>query len=1015
MSFGPVIGTGSYIIIKEEPVQANDLTYNGTLQSVVWNNFDPKKMKITVDPGEQKNAGTYQVGFKPIKQYCWSNGTQRVKYFEWTVKPKAISAPALTVNTRVYNGDFQSPDISYDPVISQYGDNPADIFIIEHLSEKSAGSYVISWTLNSTNYVWTVPDPAVKTASWTITKKPVAVPTVSDTEKTYNTSTQGPTVVSTDESSWTKTGYQAIDAGDYNLVFSLTDKNNTMWADNSSSDDRTFSWKISALKLTKPSGSPTNFTYNSVSQGPSISNIPSSVYVSMTGELTAVNSGSHFIKYSLFRNTETTVNTQWSDGSTGDVTISYDINVLKISIPSASSTSKVYNTLSQTPGISDMSSFSRYLTMVGDSTAINVGDYTVSYTIKDSFNAENTNVTWSDGSVGTKEISWSITKKTVAKPALSASSFVFSAANISVSAYEQNFNAAYMTRSGDMTGFDVDIYNVVYSLRGNTSDITNVSWSDNSTSNVSLSWHITKKTLTKPVQSGVLTYNGSQQTVTWNSSYDSSFMTVDNDKGTNAGTYTATFTSKYPGNAQFGTSDTVTSSWNISTLALTKPTLSGSPFTYNGSVKTPTRNNENLTYMTRTGDTSGTNAKTYTMTYSLKNTVSGVTNVKWSDNSTNDVSLSWIINKAAASKPTLSKSSIAVTKSSPTATFTVTRDGDGVIGVSSSNSSYVTAAISGTTVTVNGLKDTTSAVTITITVGEGTNYKATTSSTAATLTVTVSGYVTKLSVKSTDITFIGELQYTGSRLTADGSMFKNYDSSTMILSNNTGTNVGDYSATITCKSGYQFYDGAASVTVQWSIIAATFAITDTAGKGDIDIGSCTSDNLPTGTKRFGTASFYCDGNSAHQVTVNNLSSLITGTGDWTVDFWVCGGPNHNSSSTNLIFDVGGKITLSPASFKVFGGTLSGSFVSTEGWTHYALCKTGTTLYYFCNGSSMFQFGFSKDVDFTHNKVIINSAGCSAYIDEFRISKTCRWTANFDYPTSAYTKDSNTVLLLHFDV
>lgn len=1017
MSFGPVIGTGSYIIIKEEPVQINDLTYNGTLQGVVWDHYDNKKMKIVEDPGDQKNASTYQVGFKPIKQYCWADGTQKVKYFKWVIKPKAISAPTLSVSTREYNGDFQSPDISYDPLISQYGDNPADIFIIEHLSEKLAGDYQISWTINSPNYVWTVSDPAVKTASWSITQKTVSVPSVSDIIKTYNNDYQGPTIVPATGTGWTKTDYLAVDAGDYNLVISLTDKNSTVWSDTKNNDDRVFPWKINALKITKPTGTSTTFIYNSQPQGPDISNVPSSTYVTTFGEATATNSGSHFIKYTLSKNTETVVNTTWDDNSTDDVTISYDINILKIPIPSAGSTSKVYNSLTQTPGLTDMSAFSRYLTVAGADAKVDVGNYIVTYTINDTFNKTVTNVTWNDDSVTQKEISWSITTRFVAKPTLSTSSFVFNASDIKISSYEQNFNAAYMTRSSNgATGFDVDSYTVTYSLRGNTENVTNVKWTDNTTNDVPLSWNITKKTLTKPAQSGSLTYDGSQQTASWNSNYDSAFMTVTNDKGTNAGSYTATFTSKYPGNAQFGTSDTAAISWNINPLILTKPTLSGSPFTYNGSVKTPTRNNENLTYMTRTGDTSGTDAKTYTIVYSLKNTVSGVTNVKWSDNSTSDVSLSWVINKAAASKPVLSRSSITVTKGSPTATFTVTRNGDGIIGVSSSNSAYVTATISDTTVTVKGLKDTTSAITITVTVGEGTNYKATTSSTAATLTVTVTGYTIKLSTKSTDITFVGELQYTGNRLTADGSMFSNYDASTMTLSNNTGTNVGDYSATITCKSGYQFYDGVTSVSVPWSIVPATFEIVDAAGNGNIDIGSCTPDNLPTNVKRFGTASFYCDGNNEHRVIVNNLSSFITGPEDWTIDFWIYGGPNHNSSSTDLIFDVGGLVQLSPSKFRVYAGALNGSFISTEGWVHYALCKSELNMYYFVNGGSPMVFVLSDNTkDFTHNNIIFNGTGCSAYIDEFRISNICRWKAVFDYPTAAYTKDNNTVLLIHFDV
>jgi hypothetical protein len=37
-----------------------------------------------------------------------------------------------------------------------------------------------------------------------------------------------------------------------------------------------------------------------------------------------------------------------------------------------------------------------------------------------------------------------------------------------------------------------------------------------------------------------------------------------------------------------------------------------------------------------------------------------------------------------------------------------------------------------------------------------------------------------------------------------------------------------------------------------------------------------------------------------------------------------------------------------------------------------------------------------------------------WIDEFRFSKTARYTANFTAPAEAFTNDSNTILLTHFN-
>ena len=1025
MSFGPVIGTGSYVIIKEEPVQTNDLTYNGNLQNAVWN-YDITKMKIVEDPGDQKHADTYEAGFKPIKQYCWSDGTQKVKYFEWTIKPKEISAPVLTADTRKYTGDYQSPDISYDPVISEYGDDPNDIFTIEHLSEKIAGDYTISWAIKSKDYVWKVPDPAVKTAVWTITENQVAAPSVSDLIKTYNTQEQHPVISPASSSDWSiSSGYFGTDAGQYTLVISLADKQSNVWATTNNNEDLTFTWSINQRIITRPAWTGTTFTYNNTLQGPEIANLPTAIYVDTVGNLKEINAGTHTIRFSLNKNTETVKNTVWSDGNndTNDIVITYDINTLKIPIPAVTDSSKTYNTLTQYPGLPDMTPYADYLDITGNPEAVDAGNYDVFYTIKSDINVTATNVTWTDDDTGLKKISWQITKRQLTKPSLSSSSFVFGAKHVSVISYENNYNGLYMARSGDLTGFDVDDYETVYSLTKNTDKVTNVEWAgDDPTGTVHLPWHITKKSLTVPAQSGTLIYNTEQQTAVWNSRYDPDFMTVSGDTGVNATSYTAIFTSKYPGNAQFGNSNTAAAGWSIGIKVLTKPSLTGPPYTYAADTeRTPVRNNEDLTYMTRTGDISGTDAGTYTITYTLSKNTNGVINTKWEDNSSDQVDLTWTINKAALPYVRTLPTSLEFSNDNYVKSLSIQRPGDGAITVHNNYPVYVSVRKHDEELYyIDALKDTTSPVELTVSVAEGTNYKASTSSTNAVVPVTITGMTVILPVNSTDIVFTGRVPYTGDRVIAEGSMFSGYDPNTMTISGNTGTAINDYTAVITCKEGYKFKDNLTSVEVPWSVVESRFAVIDDSGKGNVSIdhGSCTEDNLSIQQKRFGTSSFYCDGNSAHWVTVNNLSDLISPSSDWTIDFWVRGGPNHNASSTNLIFDMGGLVTLSPAKFRLVGGSLQGTYVFNDGWVHYAVVYSSSdkTVHSFTNGGDHLNYNVAAITPtFTRNSLIINSADCSAYIDELRISNCVRWTENFAYPTAAYTADENTVLLLHFDL
>lgn len=150
------------------------------------------------------------------------------------------------------------------------------------------------------------------------------------------------------------------------------------------------------------------------------------------------------------------------------------------------------------------------------------------------------------------------------------------------------------------------------------------------------------------------------------------------------------------------------------------PTVNGTN-TYSGSSQSPTLTGYYSDFMTLTGDTSETNAGSYSITVSLKDT----TNCQWRDGTTAAKTVAWSIAKAELPKPTLSDGAITLNESTTSGTFTVTRSGNGAITATSSNPTKISASVSGTTVTVTAL-DTSAEATanITITVAEGTNYLA---------------------------------------------------------------------------------------------------------------------------------------------------------------------------------------------------------------------------------------------------------------------------------------------------
>ena len=149
------------------------------------------------------------------------------------------------------------------------------------------------------------------------------------------------------------------------------------------------------------------------------------------------------------------------------------------------------------------------------------------------------------------------------------------------------------------------------------------------------------------------------------------------------------------------------------------PSQSGT-LTYTGSALSPSWTGYDSTKMTIGGDTVKTDAGSYNATFTP------TANYRWSDGTTGAKTVAWSIGKAAGSL-SLSPTSITVDAENPTATFTITRAGNGAISISNSATGICTATLSGNVVTVTGLAS--GSATITVNVAEGSNHEAPSSKT----------------------------------------------------------------------------------------------------------------------------------------------------------------------------------------------------------------------------------------------------------------------------------------------
>ena len=236
------------------------------------------------------------------------------------------------------------------------------------------------------------------------------------------------------------------------------------------------------------------------------------------------------------------------------------------------------------------------------------------------------------------------------------------------------------------------------------------------------------------------------------------------------------------------------------------PTVSGS-LTYNGQAQSPTLTGYDADKMVLSGDTSGTNAGSYTAV------VTPTEQYKWADGSTEAKNIQWSIAKATPSI-TFDPASVSLDTSTTSQVVAVTYTGDGTLSAQSDNSGVATASLEGTTLTVTGVE--TGNTAIQVSASEGTNYTAA----SASLSVAVQ-FVITIPVLPTQS---GTLTYNGS---AQSPSWNNYDPEQLDIGGQWmgRTNAGTYIADFTPKPGYQWWDGTTETkNATWTIRKANNSI-----------------------------------------------------------------------------------------------------------------------------------------------------------------------------------------------
>jgi hypothetical protein len=191
--------------------------------------------------------------------------------------------------------------------------------------------------------------------------------------------------------------------------------------------------------------------------------------------------------------------------------------------------------------------------------------------------------------------------------------------------------------------------------------------------------------------------------------------------------------------------------------------------------------------------------------------------------------------------------------------------------------------------------------------------------------------------------------------------------------------------------------------------------------------------ISTAQNKFGGSSAYFDGTGDY-LRLGSAGDFAFGSDNWTVEGWIR--PTNNLSGYKVLYNHNDNgtdrswftIQLENATLKSWGTTSTGSWsvysdlsfgsLSVDTWYHFALVRDGSTMRAFLNGTQINTASCTGWVIPAQTAGATLSAVPASYwygwMDEIRISNTARYTAAFTPSTTAFTQDSNTLLLIHAD-
>ena len=534
-------------------------TYNGSEQTYLPANWDNISAYVNISNNKQTNAGSYTVTvrLKDTANNKWSDNTTTAKTLTFTIN-RAKTA-SYTATNRTYTG------------VEQTGVTGTNVTLTGTVKATNAQDGITAYAEPTANYAWSDGTYAKKTITWNIAKASLTITAKAQTI-TFGSS------IATGVDQVTATGLvnsqvltgitltastsNATTAGTITPSGAVIKTSSTNGTDTTANYAITYvagKLTINRLGVTKPSAKQ-GLTFNGSAQV-GVTFASNAGYTLASGTTEETNAGDYSAVFKL------DANHKWSDDTTADVTVSWSIakfNLSNASIATIGEQTYTGSAIKPTPAVSVALKAGNTTLTTGTHFTYSYADNTNVGTAKLTITAvNNTNYT------GSKTVEFTIKTRGIAVPTANTSTFTYTGSEQTYLPANWESIKAYVEIKGN-TRTNAGSQTVTVSLK----DAINNTWSDDTTQAKTFTFTIGRaKTAVLPTQKGTLTYNNTVQSPEWNN-YDTVKLTIGGTtEGSNAGSYTATFTPTANYAWSDGTTTAKNATWTIGKASMGAPTV----------------------------------------------------------------------------------------------------------------------------------------------------------------------------------------------------------------------------------------------------------------------------------------------------------------------------------------------------------------------------------------------------------------------------------------------------------